>query len=223
MLNGLEIVRGKGTDVISRIAELINRAERMFGQRIDISRPVVSVDGQPIADARAPFLVNLLLSASEIIAQDKAPVVVKPEGMLFVEDIQRAVQELGRESLTSIRLRLHPPELGQLVVEFRRDDNGLRIEFHTTHPAVQKILVDAGPKMIERLSDAGVDVGTLDVFVGHGNPGEQRTFSPLDNPDNPPTQVNIPGEGGTEMTGIDTDSGQILYWPVDSSTIDLMI
>lgn len=223
MLNGIEIVRGRGVDVISRIAELINRAERMFDQKIDISRPFVSVEGQSIADARVPFIVNLLNSATNVSISDKAPVVVKPEGMLFVEDIQKTVQDFGRESLTSIRIRLHPPELGQLVVEFRRDENGLRIEFHTTNPAVQKLLAEAGPKLIERLFNAGVDVGSLDVFVGHGNPGEQRTFSPLDNPDNPPNPANIPGDDGTDVTGIDTDSGQILYWPDESSTIDLMM
>jgi len=136
---------------------------------------------------------------------------------------QRIVQEGSDQVVTSVRFTLHPPELGHIVVDFRHDDNGLRVQFHTHNPAVWKELEEAGPKMMDRLQQAGIDIGSLDVFLNNqGNDG-QGISSPLDNPGRPPSYMGPDGfEGITE----DIDQGWIPgrgYLAYDDSVVDMLV
>lgn len=216
-----QVIPNKTDGILTRLAELICRAERVIAQKSAVPLPEVTLETQPVTGVRMPFQMNIQQSLNSSTPQVPVPV-IKAEGPVFVEEIQRAVQDLGRESIMSVRFRLHPPELGQLVIEFRRDENGMRIEFHTQHPAVQKVIEDAGPKMIEKLAGMGVDVGSLDVSVGHGKGEEQGTTSPLDNPGNRPTQENLGNVDGNDLPGTE-DSGQVLYFKDSSSIIDVLM
>ncbi len=220
-LSDAQVIPNKTDGILTRLAELICRAERVIAQKSAVPLPEVTLETQPVTGARMPVQMNIQQPLNTSTPQVPVPV-IKAEGPVFVEEIQRVVQDLGRESIMSVRFRLHPPELGQLVIEFRRDENGMRIEFHTQHPAVQKIIEDAGPKMIEKLAGMGVDIGSLDVSVGHGKGEEQGTTSPLDNPGNRPTQENLGNVDGNDLPGTE-GSGQILYLKDRSSTIDMLM
>jgi len=220
-LSDAQVIPNKTEGILSRLAELISRAEGAISRKSAVSPPEVTLKTQPVAGARMPVQMNIQQPLNISTPQVPVPV-IKAEGPVFVEEIQRAVHDLGRESIMSVRFRLHPPELGQLVIEFRRDENGMRIEVHTQHPAVQKIIEDAGPKMIEKLAGMGVDIGSLDVSVGHGKGEEQGTTSPLDNPGNRPTQENLGNVDGNDLPGTE-GSGQVLYLKDRSSTIDMLM
>lgn len=145
---------------------------------------------------------------------------IKPGDTIFAAEIERVALGVDRDAITGIRLRLHPPELGHLVINFRRDENGLRVEFHTSNPAVMKMLEEAGPKMMERLQDAGVDIGSLDVFLNNESPDDRRTFSPLDNPGNPPGGLRGLVETSADGGNI---SGRKMYFSGDESLVDLLV
>jgi hypothetical protein len=207
--------------LFTRLAELISKAERIFNQKPDFMMNE-QTGSEPQAVNRPLFQVTLL--EPQTLANSGSQPAVKPDVALLIEDIQQTIDDSGRQSMMSVRIRLHPPELGHLVVEFRRDDNGMRIEFHTPHPAVQKALEDAGPKMIERLSQSGVDVGSLDVFLSNNGADGRKTYSPLDDPANRPglTAGGIGGETASQG-GIALNATPLLYFADDSSRVDLLI
>jgi len=145
----------------------------------------------------------------------------KPDDASIAAEVERITRDFTQEMVTSVKLRLHPPELGNLVVEFKRDEHGLRIEFHTQNQAVLKALEEAGPKMMERLEKAGVDVGSLDVFL-HNNGGMGHSIvSPLDNPNNSPDSTEF--DGDIVAGGEHDDTVSMRYLAYDSSIIDLVV
>jgi hypothetical protein len=97
----------------------------------------------------------------------------------------------------------------------------LRIEFHTPNQAVFKALEDAGPKMMERLEKAGVDVGSLDVFLNNNGGAGHSIVSPLDNPDNSPDSMAVEGE--MDIAAGQAEAVSMRYLAYDSSIIDLVI
>jgi hypothetical protein len=88
-----------------------------------------------------------------------------------------------------------------------------------------KAIQDAGPKMIEKLAESGIDLGSLDVFLGNGNEQGDKSFSPLDSPD----KVHLLSESG--VTGAQQESNEIItggsakmmYFSNSDSSVDLLI
>jgi hypothetical protein len=224
-IDKIDITRYERESVLARLAELMSKSEVASRQKPGL--PGYS-QNQATAEQPSAFRAGLegLLSQplSDLSQAGKSQAAPRPDVSIIVEDVKQAVEDFGKGSLTTVRLRLHPPELGQLVVEFRRDDNGLRIEFHTPNPAVLKAIQDAGPKMIEKLAESGIDLGSLDVFLSNGNEQGDKSYSPLDNPDRG-LVVNDAGFSD-ELNSGDTagnEVARVMYLSNRDSTVDLMI
>ncbi len=218
----IEITPGRES-VLARLTELMSRADAASHEKYGLpDYNQARSNDQPLA-FRAGLESLLMQPAGENAQTVKAQPQAEPDVAIIVEDVRQAVSEFGKEGMASVRLRLHPPELGQLVVEFKRDDAGVRVEFHTSNPVVYKAIHDAGPKMIEKLADAGIDLGSLDVFLNNGSEQGGKSFSPLDSPDNPVFLDN--GVHVGEPVGVLATAGAMsgLYFRSEDSIVDLLI
>jgi len=222
-IDEIEISRPARESVLARLTELMSRADAASREKFGLPNyNQTRANDQPLA-FRAGLESLLMQPAGETSQTAKAQPQAKPDVAIIVEDVRQAATEFGKEGMASVRLRLHPPELGQLVVEFKRDDNGLRVEFHTTNQAVFKAIQDAGPKMIEKLAESGIDLGSLDVFLNNGNEQGGKSYSPLDSPDSAIILNNAAHPGESVETRETAGVMSRLYFASEDSTVDLMI
>jgi hypothetical protein len=184
---------------------------------VDIGRISVGLGQGGVLNA------GLEQDVSEIGQVGKPAEPLKLDTNILATEIERVARGIHQDVIARVRLSLHPPELGHLVVDFKHDENGLRVEFYTQNPTVQKALENLGPKMMERMEEAGVDVGSLDVFLNNGNAEDQRTFSPLDDPSRPPTLVGFGDEVMSGQEGGTIDTPPMMYLAYDGAAVDLLI
>ena len=72
------------------------------------------------------------------------------------------------------------------------------------------------------LEEAGIDVGSLDVFLNNGDPEDRRLFSPLDNPGRPPDGDNV--KDGDDIANENAaGDGLVMYLAYETSAVDLLI
>lgn len=88
----------------------------------------------------------------------------------FVHRVARAFQSLGDRG-GSVRLRLHPPELGSLRLELtvRNGTMAARLEVETT--SARNMLLDHLPALRERLAGQDIKVGRFEVDLSDQSPG----------------------------------------------------
>ncbi len=94
----------------------------------------------------------------------------------FVQRVANAFSALGQRSDATVRLKLHPAELGSLRIEITVKNGALsaRVEAETT--TAQSLLVENLPLLRERLADQGIKVERFDVGVAdqsQGGPSER--------------------------------------------------
>lgn len=71
------------------------------------------------------------------------------------------------EKTSTLKLRLHPADLGGVSVKLEKTDSGeLRIDFQTESEETRQILIAASENLRESLQDSGWRIGRLDVFCG---------------------------------------------------------
>jgi flagellar hook-length control protein FliK len=112
----------------------------------------------------------------------------------FVQRVARAFEMLGQRG-GSLRLRLHPPELGSLRLEVsvRNGVMSARLEVETT--SARNMLLDNLPALRQRLAEQDIRVGRFDVDLT-GRPPGGSPQRPSDQP--PPHDYphgNPPGAG----------------------------
>jgi len=121
----------------------------------------------------------------------------------FVQRVARAFEAMGDRG-GSIRLRLHPPELGSLRLEVtvRNGTMTARLEVETN--SARTMLLDNLPALRDRLAEQEIKVGRFDVDLsdrsGGGTPqGPGDHPQPHDHPDrgspNPGPEQEIEAEG----------------------------
>ena len=83
----------------------------------------------------------------------------------FIQRVARAFQTL-RDGGGSIRLRLHPPELGSLRVELLVRDGALRARMEVENQAARTTLLEHLPMLRERLAQQDIRIEQFEVEIG---------------------------------------------------------
>jgi len=98
------------------------------------------------------------------IAQPVAPVKIDTE--VLMNDVREVLMRVASDGRTQVRMVLHPPELGELVVRLESARNGVvRAEFHTISPLVRESLEAGLSKLTQALEAEGLTLAQADVHL----------------------------------------------------------
>ena len=127
----------------------------------------------------------------------------------FVDRVARAFRTTEGQGGT-IKLRLHPPELGVLQVQLKVQGSVLTAKLEAETPAARALLVDSLPVLRERLAEQGIRIEQFDIDLMERHPqnlpdetgdrtGEERnteSSSPLEANDDAPSSGESRHVGG---------------------------
>lgn len=108
----------------------------------------------------------------------------------FVQRIARAFESLGARGGT-IRMRLHPPELGSLQLDITVRNGVMTARLETDSAAARNLLLDNLPALRDRLAQQDIKVERFDVDLADGSSGG----SP-ERPDDRPQRDDHPDRHG---------------------------
>jgi flagellar hook-length control protein FliK len=117
----------------------------------------------------------------------------------FVQRVARAFESLGARGGT-IRMRLHPPELGSLQLDITVRNGVMTARLETDSAAARNLLLDNLPALRDRLAQQDIKVERFDVDLADGSSGG----SP-ERPDDRPQRDDHPDRRGSPEAG-DADS-----------------
>lgn len=124
---------------------------------------------------------------------------LQPESL---SDVVRAVSLEGRERPEAVRVELHPRELGRLHLRVAVENGSVNAQIAAESEAVRQAIEAALPQLRQSLQESGLDVGSLQVFVGTDGGGFGRS---QERSQELPTRIN----------NRRTAEGRISYRPVD--------
>ena len=128
---------------------------------------------------------------------EKSSGVNQSDRVRFVQRVTRAFQSIG-DGGGSVRLRLHPPELGSLSVEITVRNGLLAARLEAETSAARTMLLDNLPALRERLAEHDIKVDSFDVDL--------MDRSPNDSPQRPDDQA--PSDDGFGDGDRSSDSGR---------------
>lgn len=170
----------------------------------EIYRPIIELPTltyQPGTVIESNAVTNMARAAhAQTMAAQKS--VVNTETL--VADIREAVMRIAPDGRGEVRIVMHPPELGELIVRIESSKNGVvRAEFHTLSPLVREALEAGLHKLTEALEAEGLTLEHAGVYLNlglgaEGNSGEPDANSagnsnPLDPNDEEMSGI-LPGE-----------------------------
>jgi hypothetical protein len=170
----------------------------------EIYRPIIELPTltyQPGTVIESNAVANMARAVhAQTMAAQKS--VVNTETL--VADIRDAVMRLASDGRGEVRIVMHPPELGELIVRIESSKNGVvRAEFHTLSPLVRESLEAGLDKLTQALEAEGLTLEHAGVYLNlglgaEGNPGEPDANSvgnsgPLDQNDEEMSGT-LPGE-----------------------------
>ena len=86
-------------------------------------------------------------------------------GQKTLNDVERVVLAHRGERHSRVRLHLSPPELGQLTIEMRMENNTLRIRFEAERPEVGQLLKNNSAALSNALGEQGITVEGYEVVL----------------------------------------------------------
>ncbi len=128
------------------------------------ANPVETPLGQRLADARESRAAT---AAAQTDSGDASDAVDRAK---FVQRVAKAFEGMGSEG-GSVRIRLHPAELGSLRLEVAVRDGALTARLETESNEAKNILLDNLPALRERLAGQNIKIERFDVDYSGGNSG----------------------------------------------------
>jgi hypothetical protein len=171
---------GRGDPVLSSprepAAESTGRDTQVFDQPASPAEaagpaPAPREPGHSSAPQSPPRLAHHLLAADG--QEPRAFAATDVNQARFVDRVARALRAAHGRTET-LRLRLHPPELGSLRIELRMQNGALsaRLEAETT--AAQSLLIDHAQTLRDRLVEQGVRIERFDVDLLNQQTSRER-------------------------------------------------
>jgi flagellar hook-length control protein FliK len=131
------------------------------GQETQLQPPSVSQDGPAAISSRFSTLIETSgaeTTESKSLTQD----VGEQIGAALRAGLDRFVQS---QDSTSLRVQLHPPELGTVVVRFEEQDHQIKGVLEVSRLETGREIERALPEVVRTLQDAGVQVRRFEVVV----------------------------------------------------------
>lgn len=152
--------------LLQSVVRLVGNAEPASGDGADV-KPAARDTSQPasVSQALGPQVQPQLAASSAAIAD--TPVAPAPLAPLPpVAQVAHAVIERVAEGGGDVRLRLDPPDLGEILIHVTVDGGDVRVDVHADNADAARLLRDATPNLSTLLGERGL--GLADVSVGHG-------------------------------------------------------
>ncbi|MDY0191457.1 MAG: flagellar hook-length control protein FliK, partial [Desulfuromonas sp.] len=110
------------------------------------------------------------------------PVLTLKDGSMVPESrvVQQTIDHLSlhaRGDSSSVTIKLHPEELGELQLRMVMEGDKLRVHLHTQSQQVQEVLERNFPRLRDALQDAGVNVSDFQVSSDAGQSSNQQNFA----------------------------------------------
>jgi flagellar hook-length control protein FliK len=155
-----------------------------FNQIFSVNSAQYSVAEQSSSAASASKLANAA-SQSDVSAS-------------VSKQIQESIHSSLRQDEQQITIRLNPPELGRVSIQFREQDGQLVGLLEVSKAQTRAEIQQALPQIIQNLADSGVQVKRLEVLLT--NQQEQQDFK------DPSLAAGADGSSGQGQPGTNSDS-----------------
>ena len=166
----------------------------------DAAGRIVAVEDVRPEVGHAPGVQEAQAPAREMAA------VERPEQTNMINRIARAAKAQLGAGKTSIQIRLHPPQLGNLRLDLALRGDTLRASIQTDTQGARHLIASSLPQLKAALASQGVRVDQFDVFtsgeggVAHEHAGESRdrrsrpklTFAPEE--ESAPMSLGVSGD-----------------------------
>lgn len=153
------------------VVRLVGNAQPGTAEDAD-SVPVTSRPGDPsaVAQPAAGSQPASALPATTVVDSPAAP--PPPLPIAPAAQVATAVVERVAEGGGEVRLRLDPPELGEILIRVSVEGGEVRVDVHADNAEAVRLLREATPGLSTLLGERGL--GLVDVSVGQGDGGGQR-------------------------------------------------
>ncbi len=91
----------------------------------------------------------------------------------FLPQIEDSITQMVKSKQTSLRIQLHPEDLGRIQLRLVQDENGLRVTMHADHSETGQLLERHLLSLQKTLNDAGIQLTGFDINSGNQNPQQQ--------------------------------------------------
>jgi len=144
-------------------------------------------------------------------AEPAAPTPRVPEIPRWMDD--PVVKQIGvhlRPGMSEMTVRLDPPGLGEVRIQFLLKDRRLHARVRATSESTSSMLKDRSSELEAALRGAGIDVGSLDIGGGRGRGRASESARELpmsqifrDTPEDSPRDVSTPTRAVRSATALD--------------------
>lgn len=188
--------------------------EQMLTAQVAKEQPITESAKFIIADGANPNSLSATQSVAQSSSTSQQPFVADTAGtapqltaklgtQAWQQQLSQQVSQLVLQSDQSVALRLHPAELGSLMVQMKVDDGAAQLSIQSGNAQVRQALEQALPQLREALASQGIDLGQTHVGSqsarDFGQQSERHTAGQhenasdsliaADNTDNDPTPV----------------------------------
>ncbi|WP_417657377.1 flagellar hook-length control protein FliK [Pseudidiomarina aestuarii] len=148
--------------------------EQMLTAQLAKELPVTESAKFTIADGANPNSMNATQSVAQSSSMSQqsfvadtastAPQLTAKLGtQAWQQQLSQQVSQLVLQSDQSVALRLHPAELGSLMVQMKVDDGAAQLSIQSGNAQVRQALEQALPQLREALANQGIDLGQTHV------------------------------------------------------------
>lgn len=115
-------------------------------------------------------------ATSSTFAPGQRPAVNVPDSHIVNQTVEHLSIHARGES-SSVTVRLHPEELGELQLRMVMEGDQLKVHLHAQSQQVQDVLERNFPRLRDALQDQGMTVEDFQVSVDSGDAQQQQSFS----------------------------------------------
>lgn len=149
---------------------VVERAERGGDRPVHLA---------PLEPAEVMFRSARVVDAHDSLAQRLVGDTGETEPASPVERLTRVLASTAGPRTSYLKLQLEPPQLGQIRLEVRLNQDGLSIRVQAESPAVRDVLADRAGDLRTALEQQGLHVDRLSVevraFASNANGGSEET------------------------------------------------
>lgn len=139
----------------------------------------------------------------EAVKTDNVPSQASPSTatVSITEQIQGSIHSSLRQGNQQISIRLNPPELGKVVIEFKQQEQEITGLLEVSKIQTKYEVEQALPQIIQNLADCGIEIKRLEVMLSDGEQSEQQALKDQSLQDGWAQQQN-PANSGEETNNI---------------------